>query len=124
VQSCGPLPFIVTSRVISGVPMPTLSLQLSRSEMVNANDGLLSKRLPSPDAVSAVILKNADTANYAISAVILKNADTANYGCDAVSTLSAFLGQPFQWTTFSKAPGSALGAGMLSAMAEVHHMNM
>ena len=98
-----------SSRVISGVAMPTLSLQLSRSEMVNANDGLLSKRLPSPDPISAVILKNADTANY---------------GCDAVSTLSAFLGQPFQWTTFSKAPGSALGAGMLSAMAEVHHMNM
>ena len=109
-QSYGPLSFTVTLiEQSSGVPMPTLSLQLSRSEMANTKDSLLSKRLPSPDAISAVIPKNAGTANY---------------GCDAVSTMCAFLGQSFQWTALSKAPGTALGAGMLSDMAEVHQMNV
>jgi len=80
--------------------------------IANAEDGVLSRRLASTYPISAVILKNTD------------NADTASYCCDAVSMLSAFLGQLFQWTPLSKAPGSATGTGMLTAMGEVHHMNM
>jgi len=100
------------SRAINGVLTPILSLQLSRSDITNAEDGVLSRRLLSTYPVSAVILKNTD------------NADTDSYCCDAVSMLSAFLGQLFQWTPLSTAPGSATGTGMLSAMGEVHHMNM